>query len=357
MNELAVQESAAGSASAGVAIEAFTFGEDVSVIDGRQSWGYFEGLWRNAEWYEPPVPFVALAKSFRMSSHHESAIRLKINLLRRHFVPTRWLDAATHDRLALDFLQMGNFFAERILNMAGRLLRYSHAHALHTRVGVERGRFFWTQQDSSGFGVGPGGAHEFASGAICHVQEPDVLQEIYGLPGWLSALQSGLLNENATLFRRRYYINGAHAGFVFYLNEPTVSQDDANAIRDKLKQAKGVGNFKNLFIHAPNGKKDGVQILPIAEVAAKDEFAGIKNITRDDILAAHRTPPQLLGIIPQNSGGFGDVRSSNDMFFLNEVTPIQAKMRELNDHAGMEVVRYREYVPMMPAGAVSAPNR
>lgn len=28
--------------------------------------------------------------------------------------------------------------------------------------------------------------------------------------------------------------------------------------------------------------------IPISEVAAKDEFLGIKNATRDDILALHR---------------------------------------------------------------------
>lgn len=339
-----------------VTIEAFTFGDDVSVIDGRSAWGYFDGLWRNADWYEPPVPFLGLAKSFQMSAHHRSAIGLKIKLLRRHFVPTRWLSAATHERLALDYLQMGNFFAERIDNLGGRVLRYDHSPALHTRVGVEEGRYFWTRPGD--FGSSPYGAHEFKRGSVCHVQEPDVLQEIYGLPEWLAALQSGLLNEAATLFRRRYYLNGAHAGFVFYLNEPTVTTKDADAIREKLKQAKGVGNFKNLFIHAPSGKKDGVQIIPIAEVAAKDEFAGIKNISRDDILAAHRTPPQLLGVVPQNNGGFGDVRSANDMFFINEVMPIQSKMRELNEHAGLEVVQYRAYEPMMPPGATpAAPSR
>lgn len=58
-------------------------------------------------------------------------------------------------------------------------------------------------------------------------------------------------------------------------------------------------------MHSPNGKKDGLQIIPVSEVAAKDEFANIKGVTRDDMLAALRVPPQLLGMVPQNSGGFG----------------------------------------------------
>ncbi|MEJ6008691.1 phage portal protein [Novosphingobium aquae] len=340
---------AVASNDAGSSIEVFAFGDDVSVIDGRSAWGYFEGIWRNADWYEPPVSFVGLAKSFRMSAHHASAIRFKLNLLRRHFVPSRWLDADTHDRLALDFMQMGNFFAEAVPNMGGRVLRYRHSPALHTRVGVTAGRYFWVRPDV--FGGSITGQHEFAAGTMCHVMEPDVEQEIYGVPAWLAALNSGLLNESATLFRRRYYINGAHAGFVFYLSEGSINETDAKAIRDKLAAAKGVGNFKNLFIHAPNGKKDGVQIMPIAEVAAKDEFAGIKNVTRDDLLAAHRTPPQLLGIIPQNNGGFGDIRSANDVFFQNEIEPIQSRMLQINQHAGLPVVQYRPYVPMLGAGA------
>lgn len=35
-------------------------------------------------------------------------------------------------------------------------------------------------------------------------------------------------------------------------------------------------------------KKDGIRMLPVSEVAAKDEFFNIKNLTRDDLLAAHR---------------------------------------------------------------------
>lgn len=346
-----MSEQATGTAKAPVRIETFTFGDDVSVIDGQRAWGYFEGIWRNADWYEPPVPFVGLAKSYRMSPHHQSAIKFKVNQLKRHFIPSRWMDAVTHERAVLDLLQMGNLFLEEVPNLGGRPLRYEVSPALHTRVGVEPGRYFWVKPDMNGFGS-VYGEHEYAPGRIVHLLEPDVEQEVYGLPEWLSALNSGLLNEAATLFRRRYFKNGAHAGFVFYLSEETVDDEDADAIRDQLKQAKGVGNFKNLFIHAPGGKKDGVQILPIAEVAAKDEFLGIKNVSRDDMLAVHRMPPQLLGIIPQNNGGFGDVRSAMDVFFPNEIVPIMDTMRQLNERTGLQVIQYRDYEPMAPQSAV-----
>jgi capsid portal protein len=33
---------------------------------------------------------------------------------------------------------------------------------------------------------------------------------------------------------------------------------DIDALRDALKNSKGPGNFRNLFMYAPNGKKDGL---------------------------------------------------------------------------------------------------
>lgn len=71
-----------------------------------------------------------------------------------------------------------------------------------------------------------------------------------------------------------------------------------------LKNAKGLGNFRDVFMYTPNGKKGGIQLIRVSEVAAKDELLNIKNVTRDDLLAARRVPPQLLGIVPSNSGGW-----------------------------------------------------
>lgn len=137
--------------------------------------------------------------------------------------------------------------------------------------------------------------------------EPDLNQEIHGLPENLSAIPSALLNE-APLFRRKYCINGSHAGFIMYMPDAAQNQEDVNNIRQAMKNAKGPGNFRNLFMYSPNGKKDGIQIIPLSEVAAKDEFLNIKNVSRDDMMAAHRVPPQMMGIMPSNVGGVGTWR-------------------------------------------------
>lgn len=315
---------------------AFTFGEPESVLDRSELLRYFE-IWHNGRWFEPPLPMAKLAQAFNMSAHHRSAVALKINLMVSHMQPSRWLSSDAFERFAIDFIQMGNGYLEYVPNLGGRLAQAEHSPARHTRRGVKPDTYFFVDGPIST-------AHEYELGRIFHLQQPDVAQEIYGLPEWLSALQSGLLNENATLFRRRYYLNGAHAGFILYLSEPLADNETAEKLEQALKQAKGVGNFRNLLVHIPKGKKDGIQLMPIADVAAKDEFSSIKNISRDDLLAAHRVPPQLIGIIPQNNGGFGKVGEAKDAFYEMEIIPIIGRMLRMNDWFGLRLLSFRDYV-------------
>ncbi|OJY65531.1 MAG: phage portal protein [Sphingobium sp. 66-54] len=335
-------------------LQMFSFGDAESVLNRRELLAHVECMW-TGRWYEPPVPLKALARCYRISPHHSSAIVVKRNLLLKHFRPSKWLNRTDFGKFVLDYLVMGNAYLERVDNIIGRPMTLKHSLSLYTRRGKGEGEFYFLPNGTAGAWGALGQAHPFAEGSVCHLAEPDVAQEIYGLPEYLSALQSAFLNENATLFRRRYYLNGAHAGFVFYLNEPSMDPNDVESIREALRGARGPGNFRNLFINAPGGKKDGVQIIPISEVAAKDEFLGIKGTTRDDILAAHRVPPQLIGVIPQNNGGFGDVGKANNVFFGNEIVPIQMRMLEINDWLGAEAVAFDAYQPSAGAAASNTP--
>lgn len=105
----------------------------------------------------------------------------------------------------------------------------------------------------------------------------------------------------------------------------------------------GPGNFRNLFVHSPNGKKDGLQLIPVSEVAARDEFAGIKSVTRDDMLAALRVPPQLLDIVRQNSGGFGSIRDAAAVWAAMELEPLQSRLYGLNELMGEESIRFDKF--------------
>lgn len=319
--------------------EAFTFGDPIPVLDRREVLDYVES-WYNGRWYEPPISLDGLARSFRANPHHCSAIYVKRNMLVSAFVPHKLLGRSEFSKWALDFITFGNAYIERIESRTRRTTKLHHALAKYTRKGKD-GAYWFVQGLMSD-------EHRFTN-PVFHLVEPDLNQELYGLPEYLAALNSAWLNESATLFRRKYYLNGSHAGFILYMTDAAQEDKDVTALREALRSSKGPGNFRNLFMYAPNGKKDGLQVIPISEVAAKDEFFNIKNVTRDDVLAAHRVPPQLLGIIPQNAGGFGDVSKAAEVFARNELEPLQARFAELNEWLGEEVIRFRPYIEATPA--------
>lgn len=314
-------------------VEVFSFGEPSPVLSGREVFDYLE-CWFNGRWYEPPLSMHGLARSVGSSVHLHSGLMFKRNLLSKTFIPHRLLSRAAFEQFSLDFLCLGNGYLEARRSMLGGARELVPPLAKYMRPGKD-GRYFmvqgWQQE------------HEFDPGSIFQLREADLHQEVYGLPEWISALQSALLNESATLFRRKYYENGSHAGFILYMTDPAQNEADVDALRKALKDSKGPGNFRNLFVYSPNGKKDGLQIIPVSEVTAKDEFNSIKNQTRDDVLASLRIPPQLMGIVPQNAGGFGSIREAAQIYAANELEPIQTRMTQVNEWVGEEVIRFKPY--------------
>ncbi|QCR37036.1 phage portal protein [Nissabacter sp. SGAir0207] len=314
--------------------QAFSFGEPTPVMDKRDILDYAECI-GNGRWYEPPVSFHGLAKSLRSAVHHSSPIYVKRNILASTFIPHPLLTQQEFSRMALDYLVFGNAFMELRKNVLGKPLRLENSPAKFTRRGIEEGTYWFVHDWKE--------PHAFAPGSVFHLVEPDINQELYGLPEYLSALNSAWLNESATLFRRKYYQNGAHAGYILYMTDAAQSSSDVERMRQAMRDTKGLGNFRNLFMYAPNGKPDGIKILPLSEVATKDDFFNIKKSSRDDLLSAHRVPPQMMGIIPDNSGGFGDAVKAAQVFVRNELTPLQERMKELNSWLGQEVIAFKPY--------------
>ncbi|WP_263143980.1 phage portal protein [Pseudomonas sp. RIT-PI-AD] len=312
-------------------MQAFTFGEPTPVLGGRGIFDYLE-CWFNGRWYEPPLSLDGLARSTRAAVHLGSGLAFKRNMLARTFVPHPRLSRAAFEQLTMDWLWSGNGYLEQRRSVLGSPIRFEPLLAKYMRVGRE-GEFYQV--------AGWQNEHLFDPGTVCQLREADIDQEIYGMPEWVSALQSALLNEAATLFRRKYYENGSHAGFILYMTDAAQDQADIDDLRKAMKEAKGPGNFRNLFVYAPNGKKEGIQVIPVSEVAAKDEFASIKNLSRDDLLAALRIPPQLMGIVPQNAGGFGSIRDAAEVYAQNELEPVQARLQQVNEWAGDELVKFR----------------
>ena len=228
----------------------------------------------------------------------------------------------TMSRSALDYVVFGETYLLRNRNAFGQVLEMVHLPAINMRVKLDGG-FRMLLRD--------GKYLDFAQDEIEHIYNYDVEQDIYGVPDYLGGLQALLLNEAATLFRRRYYSNGAHVGYIFYSNDPNMSKEDEDHLQAQISDAKGVGNFRSMFVNIPGGSEKAIQIIPVGDFQAKDELEKVKNITRNDVIAAWRMNPALAGIIPENVAGFGDIVKIDQVYTNNEIRPICQLFNQVND--------------------------
>ncbi len=113
--------------------------------------------------------------------------------------------------------------------------------------------------------------------------------------------------------------------------------------KSKKNRAAATNQLKHKSQTSAEAFSFGDPVIPLSEVAAKDEFLNIKNVSRDDMMAAHRVPPQMMGIMPNNVGGFGDVEKASKVFVRNELLPLQKKIIEINNWIDNEVIKFEFY--------------
>ena len=128
------------------------------------------------------------------------------------------------DQFVLDFLSFGNAYLEVKRNRPGQPIGYQTTLAKYMHCGKNNQYYFvrpWTNEFA------------FAPGTVFQLREPNINQEIYGLLSWFAAMQSALLNESVTLFRRKYYLNGSHARFILYVNDQIHDEESIAGIRSR----------------------------------------------------------------------------------------------------------------------------
>lgn len=315
--------------------EVFTF-ED---MQGEHSLFDFVGCLDNGRYYETPVSWFDIEKLLRSGVHHASAIQAKINILKVTFRPTQYLSRAEFEKLAYNYLVLGNGYLEVQRNRFGKILSMQNRLALYMRRASNLKDFIYLRTNLVQISY-----DEIKGTDMIHIMQPNLKQEVYGMPSYLSAIDSVNLNAAATRFRVRYYKNGSHAGFILYSTDSKISNEGWQSIKRQLRNTKGNGNFKNMVIHSPDGNPDGLKLIPIAEVAAKDDFLNIKTVSAEDMMAIHRVPPALMGIIPKSAGGLGDAATVAKVFATNEVKPLQQTFLDVNERLGLEIFSFDDYI-------------
>lgn len=324
---------------------AFSFGDPEPVLGHQTDYlGTFLDI--GGDYYRPPVSLIGLANLMSANPYHGPILHFKKNMLMHWFEPTRLLSRADMYRLALNYTVLGNGYLQKLTNRFGKVTKLQHLPALPMRRARQQNAYI-KLLNSIDMAAGNGRV-EFAEGEVVHLLEPELKQDIYGIPEYLGGIQSVLLGEESTLFRRKYYLNGAHLGYILLTHDAGISPEDAAQIEKQVKDSKGPGNLRSMFINiGKSSAREPVKIIPVGDIGTSDEYDKIKSVTEREMLAMHRMQPGLSGIIPQNTGGFGDLEKAMRVYHELEITAMQAPFLQLNEVFGEEVVKFREPVWMV----------
>ncbi|WP_036770735.1 phage portal protein [Photorhabdus australis] len=274
----------------------------------------YQKIWYDNDYdhYTLPIDRLALAQLTNMNGQHGGVLYARHNMIASDYLG----GGLTHEQFKsamMNFLIFGDVAILKVRNFWGDVVRLAVLPSLYLRRRKD-GDFVVLQEGESLM---------YAPEEVIFIKQYDPQQQVYGLPDYIGGIHAALLNSEATIFRRRYYHNGAHTGGIIYTNDPNISDETEEEIIWKLQQSKGIGNFDTLFVNIPNGDPDGIKFIPVGDISANDEFANVKSISSQDVLTAHRFPAGLAGIIPTNVGGLGDPEKARDAYRKDEVIPVQ----------------------------------
>lgn len=290
--------------------------------------------------YAPPIPLDTLAKAVRANPMHGSALYVKGNMACSAVALSTVLKKRDFRRFMTDYLTFGNGYLQIVRNGLQQVVAIKHLPALYMRRKAKVDEYTYKPKEYS-----DEGQVHYRPEQVFHLSEYDVTQELYGLPQYIGALSSIWLNEDATLFRRKYYRNGSHAGYLLYMNDANLSDDQEKEIKHKLSTQDA---FKNLFVNGKGKDSKKPELTPIGQVEAKDAFQAIKNTTTADVLASHRIPLDLMSIVREGFSSNGDLNKVDRIFYKNELVPLLESVIELNDFVGAEVVTIKGYEGLEP---------
>ncbi|MES4611013.1 MAG: phage portal protein [Ewingella sp.] len=290
-----------------------TFGEPEPILTTGTD---YHNIWYDNDYdhWRHPIDRLALAQLPNLNGQHGGVLYARRNMVAGGYLGGG-LTTDQVEQMAFDYLLFGDVAVLKIRNAFGQVIDLLPLPSLYLRCRKD-GEFVVLQE---------GPALIYDPRDVVFFKTYDPRQQVYGLPDYIGGIHSVLLNSESTIFRRRYYHNGAHMGFILYANDANITGEVEAEIKEKIEQSKGLGNFRNMFVNIPNGSAEGLKLLPVGEVSAKDEFASVKSITAQDIFTAHRFPAGLAGIIPTNGAVMGNPETARNTYRKDEVIPLQRK--------------------------------
>ncbi|MBX9477458.1 phage portal protein, partial [Yersinia enterocolitica] len=222
------------------------------------AWGcYYGTLWSGYNgYYMPPIERNDLAVLANIAPYHGAVLRARVNMIVQGFRGGGGMTHAAMAAAVTNLLIFGDMGLLKVRNRLGQVVRLHTLPSLYLRRNGDGGTVIVQSalEDLT-----------YAPNEVIFVAIYDPQQQVYGVPDYIHGMESAMLNVDATRFRRKYFKNGAHLGYILYTTDPNMTPDLEEAFRKKIENSKGAGNFKSLLINIPGGDKEGVKVIPIGD--------------------------------------------------------------------------------------------
>ncbi len=294
----------------------------------------------------PPLPFSEILNLTYSNAFHTQCISLKAEMSAglEYEAPKeceKFLEGIAGEenfmdilgRIAWDLECLGNGALEVARDAKGRIgeVYHVHAHTLYVRSnGNDLAGF--TQEADIPVDFNKFGDHGERN-EILQLKKYTPLSTWYGMPEWVAALEALRLDQQKKIFYSSFFGNSAVPALAVVLEGAEFDADTEKKLQIGFENMKGVDNaFRTLLMSIPF---EGASIKFEKLMADfKDmPFDKLTQATREEILAAHGTPPRLVGIVTAGSlGGEGEADAQLRNFVETKIKP---RMKYLERRVGL----------------------
>ncbi|MCK4825835.1 phage portal protein, partial [bacterium] len=149
----------------------------------------------------------------------------------------------------------------------------------------------------------------------------------YGMPDYMPALGAMALDRNAVIFNNSFFSNGGMLGMILFMKGIELNNESRLELKNMVQgNFTGVDNAHRMAIIDGLSPDSDWKIEKVMESVRDMSFYQLRKFNRDEILAAHHVPPEMIHVA--EAGRLGESKDGyNQMKFFKifEIDPSQRR--------------------------------
>ena len=158
---------------------------------------------------------------------------------------------------------------------------------------------------------------------IIRTRKPN--QPYYPIPGWVSAMQWVLLDDDVAEYSRNAILNGFTPSTIFNFHNGEPTEDDKSELESYMKGKFTGKNSSKFMMFFDNNREQSVDITTLDTPDLAKYWESISPIITDKIFTGHKIYPSLVGVPVSNglSSNTDELLSQYQIYLKSTIVPLQ----------------------------------